>query len=228
MGRGRPHELASARLRPEPPPGRARHGPRGGRPGGGGRQAPGRPGPPARLRACRRSSAREPRAGLRRARLGGGALSLPGVAAGGRRRRPGRGGRDRVRGGRAAARSPSNACSTPRRTTRRASSCSTCTHAGAGPEGPGTSEPSSAASSSRRPISTPTDRRPRSRTSTPTPAHRRRGLARAVVRAALRSALGAGHDLVFLVADEADWPKELYREIGFEPLGVTRAFHRAA
>jgi hypothetical protein len=27
----------------------------------------------------------------------------------------------------------------------------------------------------------------------------------------------AGHSLDFLVADDEDWPKELYRRLGFEP-----------
>jgi ribosomal protein S18 acetylase RimI-like enzyme len=48
---------------------------------------------------------------------------------------------------------------------------------------------------------------------------RRRGLARAVVAEAVRAALASGHDFVFLVADEEDWPKDLYARMGFEPLG---------
>jgi hypothetical protein len=39
-----------------------------------------------------------------------------------------------------------------------------------------------------------------------------------VVLAAARAARARGCDLVFLVADEADWPKELYARLGFEPL----------
>jgi hypothetical protein len=27
------------------------------------------------------------------------------------------------------------------------------------------------------------------------------------------------HDLTFLLAEEDDWPKELYRRLGFEPVG---------
>jgi ribosomal protein S18 acetylase RimI-like enzyme len=47
--------------------------------------------------------------------------------------------------------------------------------------------------------------------------YRRRGLASAVVQAAVRAADGT--DLVFLVADEADWPKDWYARLGFEPIG---------
>jgi GNAT superfamily N-acetyltransferase len=49
--------------------------------------------------------------------------------------------------------------------------------------------------------------------------YRRRGFGRAVVTAALRAAFDAGHDFVFLIAEDDDWPKELYRRMGFEPLG---------
>ena len=49
--------------------------------------------------------------------------------------------------------------------------------------------------------------------------YRRRGLARAVVEAAVRASLGAGAELTFLVADEGDWPKEWYERLGFEPIG---------
>ncbi len=47
---------------------------------------------------------------------------------------------------------------------------------------------------------------------------RRRGIARAVVGRAVREARQAGADLVFLIADDADWPKELYAKLGFDPL----------
>jgi GNAT superfamily N-acetyltransferase len=49
--------------------------------------------------------------------------------------------------------------------------------------------------------------------------HRGQGLGRAVVQAALNAALDAGHELVFVVADDGDWPKHLYRRLGFEPVG---------
>ena len=48
---------------------------------------------------------------------------------------------------------------------------------------------------------------------------RKRGLARAVVSKALREARGAGHELVFLIADRDDWPKELYGKLGFDVVG---------
>ena len=50
--------------------------------------------------------------------------------------------------------------------------------------------------------------------------YRRRGFGRAVVVEALRAALEAGHDFVFLIADEEDWPKDLYARMGFDPVGV--------
>lgn len=55
-------------------------------------------------------------------------------------------------------------------------------------------------------------------------AHRNRGYASAVVLRAVDEALAGGNDLVFLVADDEDWPKELYARIGFEPLGRTWSF----
>ena len=57
--------------------------------------------------------------------------------------------------------------------------------------------------------------------------YRRRGFARAVVLAALRASLESGNELTFLVADDADWPKHLYAEIGFEPIGRRYEFTRA-
>ena len=48
---------------------------------------------------------------------------------------------------------------------------------------------------------------------------RRRGIATGVVAHAARHGRNAGADLVFLIADEADWPKELYAKLGFDPLG---------
>jgi GNAT superfamily N-acetyltransferase len=49
--------------------------------------------------------------------------------------------------------------------------------------------------------------------------YRKRGLGRAVVSEAVRAAIHSGHDFVFLLADDDDWPKELYARMGFEPLG---------
>ncbi len=48
---------------------------------------------------------------------------------------------------------------------------------------------------------------------------RRRGIARCVVGHAVRHAREGGADLVFLIADDADWPKELYVDLGFDPVG---------
>ena len=56
------------------------------------------------------------------------------------------------------------------------------------------------------------------------PEFRGRGYASAVVLRALAVAREAGHDLVFLVADDEDWPKELYAKLGFDPIGMTYSF----
>jgi ribosomal protein S18 acetylase RimI-like enzyme len=58
------------------------------------------------------------------------------------------------------------------------------------------------------------------------PDFRGRGLASAVVLRAAAEALAAGHDFVFLVADDSDWPKELYSRLGFAPLGRKWQFLR--
>jgi ribosomal protein S18 acetylase RimI-like enzyme len=49
--------------------------------------------------------------------------------------------------------------------------------------------------------------------------HRGRGYASAVVLAAAERARAEGASFVFLVADAEDWPKELYRRLGFDELG---------
>lgn len=49
--------------------------------------------------------------------------------------------------------------------------------------------------------------------------YRGRGLARSVVLGATDAALAAGADLVFIVADDNDWPKGLYAKLGYEPSG---------
>ncbi|MFG3438180.1 GNAT family N-acetyltransferase [Nonomuraea sp. NPDC047897] len=54
--------------------------------------------------------------------------------------------------------------------------------------------------------------------------HRGRGHARALMTALLADA--AGNDPIFLVADDADWPKDFYRRLGFEPLARTHSFLR--
>jgi ribosomal protein S18 acetylase RimI-like enzyme len=48
---------------------------------------------------------------------------------------------------------------------------------------------------------------------------RNRGLARATVTRALAEARARDHELVFLIADRDDWPKELYRKLGFDVAG---------
>ena len=54
--------------------------------------------------------------------------------------------------------------------------------------------------------------------------HRGKGHARAVVARAADEARAAGADLVFLVADEEDWPKELYGRLGFDTIGRLTKF----
>lgn len=49
--------------------------------------------------------------------------------------------------------------------------------------------------------------------------YRHRGLAAAVVGAAVRASIDGGDELTFLVADEGDWPKDWYARLGFEPIG---------
>lgn len=56
--------------------------------------------------------------------------------------------------------------------------------------------------------------------------HRGKGLARAVVLRCLAEARRAGAELVWLVADDKDWPKELYARLGFDPIGVETMFGR--
>jgi GNAT superfamily N-acetyltransferase len=49
--------------------------------------------------------------------------------------------------------------------------------------------------------------------------HRGKGYATAVVLRAAEEARRAGADLIFLVADDEDWPKELYGHLGFDTVG---------
>jgi ribosomal protein S18 acetylase RimI-like enzyme len=51
------------------------------------------------------------------------------------------------------------------------------------------------------------------------PEHRGKGYATAVILGAIEQARASGADFVFLVADAADRPKELYRKLGFDELG---------
>lgn len=53
---------------------------------------------------------------------------------------------------------------------------------------------------------------------------RGRGYATAVVMAAISAAESEGASTIFLIADEHDWPKQLYERMGFEVAGRTWAF----
>jgi GNAT superfamily N-acetyltransferase len=56
--------------------------------------------------------------------------------------------------------------------------------------------------------------------------HRGRGYARAIVLRCVEEARKAGARLVFLLADDDDWPKELYARLGFDVVGVEHVFVR--
>lgn len=60
------------------------------------------------------------------------------------------------------------------------------------------------------------------------PGVRRRGHARALIAHATAFARRDDHDLVFLIAGEDDWPRELYASVGFVPVGRTAVLHRDA
>ena len=47
-----------------------------------------------------------------------------------------------------------------------------------------------------------------------------------VLRAVEEAVTASGHTFVFLIADDEDWPKELYAQLGFEPIGHTWSFLR--
>ncbi len=55
---------------------------------------------------------------------------------------------------------------------------------------------------------------------------RRQGLGRAVVAAATRVALTASPELLFIVADDDDWPKDLYASLGYETVGRLAIFRQ--
>ncbi len=57
------------------------------------------------------------------------------------------------------------------------------------------------------------------------PEARGRGFARALVSRAAELARAGGHDLIFITADDNDWPKELYARIGFRPMARLWQFH---
>ena len=54
-------------------------------------------------------------------------------------------------------------------------------------------------------------------------AFRNRGVARGFLAAAITAARDAA-DLVFLIADAADWPQQLYAKLGFDRVGTFRQF----
>jgi ribosomal protein S18 acetylase RimI-like enzyme len=58
-------------------------------------------------------------------------------------------------------------------------------------------------------------------------AHRGAGHAQAVVLAALEASRRAPHALTFLWADEDDWPREMYRRLGFSVIGRRWRFRRS-
>lgn len=58
------------------------------------------------------------------------------------------------------------------------------------------------------------------------PDARGRGFGRAVVTAALAAAGAMELELLFIVADDDDWPKELYAKLGFRSVGRLRIFDR--
>jgi GNAT superfamily N-acetyltransferase len=59
------------------------------------------------------------------------------------------------------------------------------------------------------------------------PEARGRGYGRAVVSHAVNEARHGGHNLIFIVADDNDWPKHLYEKLGFDPIGWTWSYHRS-
>ena len=56
--------------------------------------------------------------------------------------------------------------------------------------------------------------------------HRGRGFASAVVVRAAAEAARSGHSLTFLVADDEDWPKDLYARLGFRSVGRRYVFFK--
>jgi hypothetical protein len=57
---------------------------------------------------------------------------------------------------------------------------------------------------------------------------RGRGYGRAVVAAATRAGLAGDPELLFIVADDDDWPKQLYGRLGYAPMGFLGVFLRLA
>ncbi len=58
------------------------------------------------------------------------------------------------------------------------------------------------------------------------PEARGRGFASSLVTHAVAEARRSGHSLVFIVADDFDWPKQLYARLGFEAAGRRWVFHK--
>jgi GNAT superfamily N-acetyltransferase len=58
------------------------------------------------------------------------------------------------------------------------------------------------------------------------PDWRNRGCARRLITRATALARQAGHERVFIVADDDGWPKHLYSRLGFDPIGRMGMFHR--
>jgi len=56
---------------------------------------------------------------------------------------------------------------------------------------------------------------------------RGKGLARAVILAAVAASREAGHRHTFIVADADDWPRLLYEKLGFEACGVLHVLRKA-
>lgn len=55
---------------------------------------------------------------------------------------------------------------------------------------------------------------------------RERGLAQSVVLTAIEEAKAADPEVIFLVADAADWPQLMYAKLGFEPVGDLHIFRK--
>jgi len=55
---------------------------------------------------------------------------------------------------------------------------------------------------------------------------RGRGFARALLAEAVTVAWVSSPSFAFIIADDDDWPKELYGRVGFAPVGFNRTFHR--